>query len=211
VSRRGVFYLVLGRFNLHHPDWGGDDAPRDVRAEDLLDLMETGGLDNWLTPGTVTRDQAGHQSTIDLVLASYSLREQMVVCEVDHGAHADSDHLPIRTLLEINLPEAPDPVKRRNWKTMDVEKFVTFISPNLTGTHWMRLQGKPSPGQIDDAIDHLIDIIQRAAQESTPWARPSSRAGQGWTPECTEAIKVSRMRYRQYKRTRDDEDWGNTH
>jgi hypothetical protein len=66
---------VLGDFNLYHPAWGGDDAPRDVRAEDLLDLIEMAGLDNWLAPGTVTRDQAGSQSTIDLTLVLYSLRE----------------------------------------------------------------------------------------------------------------------------------------
>jgi hypothetical protein len=175
-EQKGVSYLVMGDFNLHHPVWGGDDAPRDARAEDLLDLMETAGLDNWLVPGTITRDQAGHRSTIDLTLASYSLREQMVVCEVDHRAHADSDHLPIRTLLEINLPELPDPVKRRNWKAMDVEKFLTFVSSNLTGRHWIRLQGEgePSPCEIDYAVSHLIDIIQQAAQESTPWARPST-------------------------------------
>jgi endonuclease/exonuclease/phosphatase family metal-dependent hydrolase len=45
-EQKGVSYLVLGDFNLHHPAWGGDDTPRDVRAEDLLDLMETAGLDN---------------------------------------------------------------------------------------------------------------------------------------------------------------------
>jgi endonuclease/exonuclease/phosphatase family metal-dependent hydrolase len=160
-EQKEVSYLVMGDFNLHHPVWGGDDAPRDARAEDLLDLMETAGLDNWLAPGTITRDQAGHRSTIDLTLASYSLREQIVVCEVDHRAHADSDHLPIRTLLEINLPELSDPVKRRNWKAMDVEKFLTFVSSNLTGRYWMCLQGEgsPSPCEIDYAVSHLIDII----------------------------------------------------
>lgn len=175
-EQQGVSYLILGDFNLHHPVWGGDDAPRDARAEDLLDLMEITGLDNWLTPGTVTRDQAGSQSTIDLVLASYSLREQMVVCEVNHNVHADSDHLPLLTLLDNNVPEAADPVKRRNWKAMDVEKFVAFASANLST---MQLLKEPTPREIDYAADHLIDIVQQAAQESTPWAKPSSWARQG--------------------------------
>lgn len=90
-GQKGFSYLVLGNFNLHHPVWGGDDAPRDAKAEGLLDLKEVVGLDNWLIPGTVTRNQAGSQSTIDLVLASYSLREQMIACEVDNSVHADSD------------------------------------------------------------------------------------------------------------------------
>jgi hypothetical protein len=45
-EQKGVSYLVLGDFNLHHPAWGGDDTPYDAGAEDLLDLMETAGLDN---------------------------------------------------------------------------------------------------------------------------------------------------------------------
>ena len=203
-EQKEASYLVLGDFNLHHPAWGGDDAPRDVRAEDLLDLMEMAGLDNWLAPGTVTRDQAGSQSTIDLTLASYSLREQMIACEVDDSVHADSDHLPILTLLEINVPEAVDPVQRRNWKAMDVEKFLTFASANLS---MMRLPEEPAPREIEYAVDHLLDIVQRAAQESTPWAKPSAWARQGWTPECTEAISASRRQYRQYMRTHGEEDW----
>ena len=94
-EQKGVSYLILGDFNLHHPAWGGDDAPRDARAEDLLDLMESVGLDNWLAPGSVTRDQAGSQSTIDLVLASYSLREQMIACEVKTTTQAPNRILEI--------------------------------------------------------------------------------------------------------------------
>jgi hypothetical protein len=166
--------------------------------------METAGLDNWLTPGTITRDQAGSQSTIDLVLASYALREQIVVCEVDHSVHADSDHLPILTLLEINVPEAVDPVKRRNWKAIDVGKFLTFASANLSV---MRLPEEPTPRKIDYAVNHLLDIVQQAAQASTPWAKPSAWARQGWTSECTEAIEASRRHFRQYIRTHSEEDW----
>ena len=118
--------------------------------------------------------------------------------------HVDSDHLPILTFLDANVPEATDPVKRRNWKAMDVEKFLAFASANLSG---IRLPEEPTPREIDYAINYLLDIVQRAAQESTPWARPSVWARQGWTPECTEAIKISRRRYRRYIRTHDDEDW----
>jgi hypothetical protein len=201
-EQQGVSYLILSDFNLHHPAWGGDDASRDARAEDLLDLMESVGLDNWVAPGTITRDQAGYQSTIDLTLASYSLREQMIACEVDQDVHADSDHLPILTLLEVNVPETAEAVKRRNWKAMDVEKFLTFVSSNLC---MIRLPDEPN--DIDNAVDHLFAIVQQAAQASTPWAKPSLWARQGWTPECTEAIEASRRQYRRYMRTHDDEDW----
>ncbi|OKO97888.1 hypothetical protein PENSUB_9814 [Penicillium subrubescens] len=122
--------------------------------------METAGLDNWLTPGTVTRDQAGSQSTIDLALALYSLREQIIAYEVDDSVHAESDYLPILTLLEINVLEAVDTIKRRNWKAIDVEKFLTFASANLSV---MRLPEEPTPREIDYAVNYLLDIVQQAA------------------------------------------------
>jgi hypothetical protein len=107
-------------------------------------------------------------------------------------------------LLEINVPEAADPVKRRNWKAMDADKFLTFASANISA---MQLPKEPTPHEIDYAVDHLLGIVQQAAQASTPWATPSAWARQGWTPECTEAISASRRQYRQYMRTHDEEDW----
>jgi hypothetical protein len=61
----------------------------------------------------------------------YSLREQIIACEVDDSVYADSDHLPILTLLKINVLLAADPIKRRNWKAIDVEKFLALVLANL--------------------------------------------------------------------------------
>jgi hypothetical protein len=97
----------------------------------------------------------------------------MIACEVDYDVHANSDHLPILTLLGVNIPMAADPVRRRNWKAIEVKKFLTFASANL---RTMQLPKEPSPRGIDYAVDYLIDIVQQAAQESTPWARPSQWA-----------------------------------
>jgi hypothetical protein len=51
-----------------------------------------------------------------------------------------------------------------------VEKFLALVSANLQNKGWMRQT--TSPHDIDRAIDHLLDIIQQAAQASTPWAKP---------------------------------------
>lgn len=92
--------------------YGAESMPHAMpERRTFFDLLEFAGLDNWVRPGTVTRDQAGSRSTTDIVLAFYSLREQIIECEVHPSVHADSDRLPIRTALEINVPEASDPVK----------------------------------------------------------------------------------------------------
>ena len=129
------------------------------------------------------------------------LTERLVVCELALDCHADSDHLPIRVLLNVDI-EPPVETKRRLWKAMDTEKFDIFVADNLPMPPQMT-----SPRQIDDAVDHLIETVQRGVQESTPWARPSAQANPSWTKECGEAVKHSRRMFRQYLATHSEGDW----
>jgi hypothetical protein len=105
--RRGRQHTMIARdFNLHHPAWGGIEATQDLGADKLIELCDETDLDLWLEPGTVTRDQNGEQTTIDLVFGTPDLTERLVVCELAFDCHADSDHLPIRVLLDINTEPA---------------------------------------------------------------------------------------------------------
>ncbi|KAI9041422.1 uncharacterized protein KD926_006818 [Aspergillus affinis] len=81
---------------------------RDALSNQLLDLRDRRCLDLWLEPGTTTREEAGAKITIDLVLGSQDLTPRLVALEVTEKIHADSDHLPIRTLIDIQTktPEA---------------------------------------------------------------------------------------------------------
>ncbi|KAJ5667634.1 hypothetical protein N7507_003498 [Penicillium longicatenatum] len=194
-------YLILGDFNLHHPVWGGDDAVEDVEAEELLLLMDSAGLECWLEPGTITRADARSNTTIDLVLASRKLTERMISCEVSMETHADSDHLPICTIVDVEMQEVEE-VRRRSWKSMNVEKFTDFVSANLLGKRWMELPDLALPHQIDHAVEHLVDVIQQGVQQSTPWAHPSVWAKPGWTPECTHIIKQTRQAFRRWRKSR---------
>jgi Exonuclease III len=101
---------VIGDFNLHHPYWGGENATRDTKAGELLDIMEAVALDNWLPEGVITR-VGSPGTTIDLVLATTDLRGRILNCQVDKQVHTDSDHLPIHTLLDIRTKatEGPPP------------------------------------------------------------------------------------------------------
>lgn len=58
---------------------------------------------------------------------------------------------------------------------MDIEKFEKFVSANLTMLQ-SRVHSLDTPRQIDDVVNHLIDIVQRGVQESTPWANPRKQA-----------------------------------
>ncbi|KAJ6176718.1 hypothetical protein N7485_003632 [Penicillium canescens] len=196
--------IVLGDFNLHHPAWGGEDAVQDANADALIELTDSADLDLWLAPGTITRDESGHQTTIDLVFGSHDLSERFLVSEIARECHAHSDHLPIRTILDISTTSTTDSQpKRRNWKAMETEKFDKFVAANLRGKTW----SLATPRQIDEAVEHFIDIINRAVEESTPWARPSQYANPSFTGECREAVKETRRLFRRYIATHSEEDW----
>ncbi|KUM55456.1 hypothetical protein ACN42_g11818, partial [Penicillium freii] len=200
--RRGHL-MIAGDFNLHHPAWGGIEATQDLGSDKLIELCDEADLDLWLEPGTITRDQNGERTTIDLLFGTPALTERLVVCELALNYHADSDHLPIRALLDVGAITT-DGTKRRLWKAMDTEKFDIFVADNLP-----RLPPPlpTTPRQIDDTVNHLIDVVQRGVQESTPWAKPSPHANPSWTKECGEAVKHSRRVFRQYLATHSEEDW----
>ncbi|OQE59010.1 hypothetical protein PENNAL_c0342G04449, partial [Penicillium nalgiovense] len=199
--RRRRHLMIAGDFNLHHPAWGGIEAIQDLGSDRLIELCDGADLDLWLEPGTVTRDQNGERTTIDLLFGTPALTERLVVCELALDCHADSDHLPIRTLLEVDTVPVVE-IKRRLWKAMDTEKFDIFVADNLPMPPLLT-----TPRQIDDAVDHMIGIVQRGVHESTPWAKPSPHANPSWTKECGEAVKHSRRMFRQYLATHSEEDW----
>ncbi|KAJ5642579.1 hypothetical protein N7490_006579 [Penicillium lividum] len=203
-EQKGISYLIVGDFNLHHPVWGGDDAEEDAKAEEVLELMDTANLELWTEPGIPTRMNTVSQTTIDLVLASQKLRERLIACAVSEDTHADSDHLPIATSIDLETQYVEE-ARRRCWKAMDTEKFLEFVSANLLGKRGIR-EGATIPRQIDEATESLLSVIQQGVQVSTPWARPSVWAHPGWTPECTEAISTTRRLFRRWRDSKDDQD-----
>ncbi|KAJ5661392.1 uncharacterized protein N7477_009008 [Penicillium maclennaniae] len=84
------------------------------------------------------------------------------------------------TVLDFATAEPAEAPKRRSWKEMDEDKFLTFVNANL--------QDKRG-------------LVQRGVQDSTPWARPSRWANPGFTPECREAVKVTRQLRREHVRS----------
>ncbi|KAJ5212865.1 hypothetical protein N7449_000034 [Penicillium cf. viridicatum] len=183
-GRRHV--ILAGDFNLYHPVWGGIEAIQDLGSDRLIELCDEVDLDLWLEPGIVIRDQNGERTTIDLLFGTLALTERLVVCQLALDCHADSDHLPICALIDVEMAPVVE-AKRRLWKAMDTEKFDIFVADNLPMPPLLT-----TPRQIDDVVNHLIDIVQRGVHESTLWAKPSSHANPSWTKECGEAVKHSR-------------------
>lgn len=115
--------LVVGDFNLHHPQWSAARAPRPTRAAHRL-VEITSDAELWqLTPkGTKTHRSYKTDTTIDLAFATHTVKEQLLHCKVDYSLDCDSDHLPISISLNWKWTMATIR-KTRQWASTDIKKL----------------------------------------------------------------------------------------
>ncbi|OWT42388.1 endonuclease/exonuclease/phosphatase [Pochonia chlamydosporia 170] len=103
--------LVVGDFNRHDLLWGGDSVTtrRQGEAQPIIDLMSGHGLCSLLPRGTKTwqgpqgSDNEIKESTIDLVLTTGELADEMVKCATLPTEYG-SDHRAIETVFDIEMP-----------------------------------------------------------------------------------------------------------
>ncbi|KAJ5121346.1 uncharacterized protein N7515_009307 [Penicillium bovifimosum] len=195
-------HIILGDMNAHHPRWGGPGTRADREAEQLLEIVNGWGLELTTQPGTPTWSRNDQSSVIDLTFITANLLDRLISCErADDIEHA-SDHFPIRTALDIVTPIAPQQ-KRRNWSATDDKKFVQEIEQGLqTGG-----LDQAGPEEIEAKCQGLIDVIQTAIEESTPWTRPSEWSNPDFDDECKAAVEEVRRLRRRHTKTQDAYDW----
>jgi endonuclease/exonuclease/phosphatase family metal-dependent hydrolase len=106
-SGRRTDVILVGDFNRHDTLWGGDEVTgrRQGEAGPIIELMGEHGLHSLLPRGTKTWEgPGGRASTIDLVLASTELADEMTSCGI-HPTEHGSDHRAIRTEFDTTPPE----------------------------------------------------------------------------------------------------------
>ncbi|CEI70949.1 unnamed protein product [Fusarium venenatum] len=120
-----VDVVVVGDFNRHDQLWGGDDisSTRQGEADQIINLMNVFDLMSLLPRGTKTWSGGGFETTVDLVLASADLASSTVKCMI-HGTEHGSDHLAIKTELDVSVrvPQAQERLLLKNapWKEINV-------------------------------------------------------------------------------------------
>ena len=203
-AERGGEHVVSGDFNLHHPVWGSIHIPTtDLNSEDLLSVVEEHGLQLLLKKGTITYEEAGHQSTIDLVFASSFISESLISCKVAKEIDYGSDHYPIITRFNLQTIQKEEQL-RRQFKKTDTSKLRTAMSEKITA---LRKDDLDSKEKIDEQVQALVNVIQQAIEASTPLVKISHRSKPGFDRECKEAqVKARRLR-KIFNRRGTEEAW----
>lgn len=167
TTGRRTDVILVGDFNRHDLLWGGDEVSleRQGEAEPIIDLMIQHGLRSLLPRGTKTWQGPSSESTIDLVLASADLADEMIKCSV-HPTEHGSDHRAIQTVFDIDTTHesgAPPGLLFKNAPWTAIRAGVEE-----------KLQDQPWEGTTQEQTDRLIDAVLTSVDELTPRAKKSA-------------------------------------
>ncbi|EAQ88476.1 hypothetical protein CHGG_05095 [Chaetomium globosum CBS 148.51] len=185
--------ILAGDFNRHDQLWGGDDVSprRQGEGDRIINLMDEHSLCSLLPRGTKTWQSGDIESTIDLVLASAELADQLLRCAIhpcDHG----SDHRASRQLLTPR------------WRTVpqQTDRLMAAVTEAVYG---LTPKAKPSPY----AKRWWTTDLTRLRQTYTFWrnqARSRRRIGQT-APELEQRARMAAKEYHDAIRRQKSSHW----
>ncbi|PWI64591.1 hypothetical protein PCL_09521 [Purpureocillium lilacinum] len=167
---------------LHTTDHGtlhgiayGQGWRRQGEAEPIIDLMNEHGLCSLLPRGTRTWRRQDQESTIDLVLATSELADEMLTCAL-HATDHGSDHQAIQTTFDVRLPERIV-TPRLLFKNAPWNRIRTRVEEGLAPLPWR--------SDVQTQTDQLMNAVTNAIHEMTPQSKPSQYAKRWWTGDLT--------------------------
>ncbi|KJK85253.1 hypothetical protein H633G_10910, partial [Metarhizium anisopliae BRIP 53284] len=169
--------ILAGDFNRHDLLWGGGDvsAKRQGEAEPIINLMNEHGLCSLLPRGTKTWQGRDAESTIDLVLATSELAEEMVECGI-HPTEHGSDHRAIRSTFDVEMPKRTM-THRLLLKNAPWAMISARVEDNLRALPWTV--------DVQTQTDQLMKVVLEAIHELTPRVQPPPYAKRWWTKDLT--------------------------
>ncbi|KJZ69882.1 hypothetical protein HIM_10715 [Hirsutella minnesotensis 3608] len=169
--------VLAGDFNRHDLLWGGDQVPtrRQGEGQPIIDLMEDVGLCSLLPRGTKTWQGPDKESTIDLVLASAELADEVTSCAI-HPTEHGSDHRAIQTTFDIRVQE-------RIFQQRLLLRNAPWI--NIAARVEDEIRPLPWTVGVQAQADQLMRVVSKAVHDLTPRAQPPPYAKRWWTKDLT--------------------------
>ena len=203
AAAEGLPLLLVGDFNLHHPDWldfnaGGNTTPPQVLATHVVSSSLT-ILNAVLMPGQVTRptDRAHGVGGSIIDLAITNAPQLVVSMDTDHSHSLDSDHYPVTMTMDLKpqQPPAPDYIRpRKQWSVRrHVDRWHRELPLALDTAlaHWpLPLLSNPLPTDLlaasiaaQSAIDIAYSSLEAtllACLEQTVGTHHTSNKSKAW-------------------------------
>ena len=197
-------HITVGDFNSHHPLWGGINTAADNSSGRIIEIIDRFALQPQLPQGTITRWGYSGQinTTIDLVLATPETSSRLISCDVHPPAEYDSDHRPILTRLQLDLPPAPQRT-RRNWDRINPEHFTQTLEIMLPSEFEIH-SSELNEHDIGCFLDRITLAMQTAIEAAVPETKITQYSRPGFPSELKEVIQHVKSLRRRWQASRDE-------
>ena len=192
IKQLGNKYMLMGDFNAHsklldtkcvRPNYTGSTIENLIITEDVC-------LINPINFYTYVCAHTGKRSCLDLCMTSSNIAP---AAEISTLADVGSDHIPVKTILNI-VPHVTNKVYSQRWKC-NFDNLAAF-----TARVELENCSENCPNNIDVLADSFTERIYRAASETVDRTsgRPSDRKRTvWWSEQCSRVVAERRYARKQ--------------
>ena len=187
----------LGDFNRHHPIW---DKERNSHlftraaldnAQKLIDLLADYGMVQALPKGLpmLQSSSTGNWTRPDNIFCSDQSIEALTFCTTDLDQRGPkTDHVPILTHIDLEIPPAPDS-DFRNYHKVDWGEFNMHLNDWLSALE--PLNQIETEEEFQRLAHGLDEAIRDTVESCVPKTKPSPHSRRWWSKELTQMKKDS--------------------
>ncbi len=184
MSKESIF---VEDFNLHHFTWKESFYSRQhLLLNELIKIITNIDASLALFQNTITRNYQESQMTINLIFTTDDIMNQLIRCEINKEMKNFSDHLSIQTIINLKVCEKSARKSRRNWKTMNEEKFINILKKQMSKS---LLNHEMKRWCIDEYIKQLLNALKKIIEIFTFWARLHEMIKAKWMKKCMKIVK----------------------
>ena len=127
-----------------------------------------------------------------IIVTTENITNRLIRCEINEEMKNFSDHLSIQTVIDLRACEESARRSRRNWKTMNEEKFINTLREQMSKS---LSNQKTKRQRINEYTKQLLNALKKIVKIFTLWARSHEMIKAEWTKKCMKIVKsVWRMR-----------------
>ena len=157
-----------------------------------------------LLKNIIIKDYHEKRTTINLFFTINASINKVIRCDIDRSIKNSFDHLFVETCVKLRLVEKSTRRSRRDWKSMNFEKFEQYLETHLSKS---LSKAESERQRINEYIESLLTSIEKTMKNFTSWAKIYDKSKEFWSKECRQAILKTRHKRRTYARDSTIYNW----
>ena len=175
--------LLTGDLNCKNEFWGS--TKNDKRGIELLESLSSNNLVTFNNDSFTRCDpSSGKEESLDLIIGN--VESAKLFKEFWVGYDIGSDHFPVHALIQFDIPTDQPALRRRNPEKMNQVKWNKILREAEP------FQRASTPFDLDNNVEAITNIINRAYKESCPETVIRNRPKCRFTPEIQNRVKEKR-------------------